>query len=118
MFPAGLPGVALLLLRLCVAGMLLPHGGLLGDVLPPMVRDILVTALALMLCVGALTPICCLFALIVQVAAIVHSEGLGATDAVIHAGVAACLVLLGPGAYSVDARLFGRRIILPRDDKF
>jgi hypothetical protein len=112
MFPAGLPGVALLLLRLCVAGMLSAHAGLLDDVLSPSVRGFLVAALALMLCIGALTPMGCLFALIVQLEAIVHLGGLGAAVGVIHAGVTTCLLLLGPGAYSVDARLFGRRIIL------
>jgi hypothetical protein len=116
MFPAGVPGTALLLLRLCVAAMLWAHAGLLDDILSPVVRNFLVAALGLMLCVGALTPICGAFALIAQLAVIVPSEGLDATDTVIHAAVAACLVLLGPGAYSLDARLFGRRIILPPND--
>jgi hypothetical protein len=117
LFPAGVPGTALLLLRLCVAAMLWAHAGLPDEILSPVVRYFLVAALGLMLCVGALTPICGAFALIAQLAAIGHSEGLDATDAVIHSGVAACLVFLGPGAYSVDARLFGRRIILrPNDD--
>jgi hypothetical protein len=32
-------------------------------------------------------------------------------------GITSALFLLGPGAYSVDCHLFGRRLILPSDSK-
>jgi hypothetical protein len=45
-------------------------------------------------------------------------HGFDAVDTIIHASTTVSLLLLGPGDYSVDARLFGRRRILPGGDKF
>ena len=67
---------------------------------------------------GVLTPyICLIFCVIEAVEMFFHG---GVTD--LHAGalflITAALGLLGPGAYSVDARLFGRRrVVLPEGDE-
>jgi hypothetical protein len=117
MFPAGVAGVALLILRLCVAGSVSLSARFLMDLAPHPVGGIVAGALALALCVGAFTPVTCALILLAHVWALTRASNL-AVDIVIHAGVTVSLLMLGPGAYSVDARLFGRRLIFPRDKSF
>jgi hypothetical protein len=117
MFPAGVAGGALLILRLCVAGTMYLPARLLGDLVPPTVSGLAAAVLALALCLGAFTPLTCALVLLFHLAALTMPSGL-ALDTVNHAGVIVSLLLLGPGAYSIDARLFGRRRVFPPDDNF
>jgi hypothetical protein len=118
MFPAGAAGAALLILRLCVAGTVLLRPHLLEGLAPPTICSLLMATSALALCLGALTPVVCVLVLLMQVCTLARLHGLDTVDTIIHASMAVSLLLLGPGDYSVDARLFGRRRILPSGDKF
>jgi hypothetical protein len=112
MFPAGPPGCGMLILRIGVAASL--HIGPSGHfgVNPNMLAF---TALALLsgsLAVGLLTPLVSLLAGIAELAMLLTA----ATSVVVAVFLgpldAAVLLLLGPGAYSLDARLFGRRVVV------
>jgi hypothetical protein len=111
MFPQGGPGIALLLLRVSVAGItvfrLWTHYGALG----PYWVLLGVVVLALALCVGVLTPIVSVLICLVAVLSIVqgHSDVLVDVSTILN-GLA--LALLGPGAYAVDAWLYGRRVVV------
>ena len=100
-FPAGAPGGALLLLRGALAAALVffVEG-------PLAIRLILGT----LLCLGLLTP------LVAPVAAIVTLVWLDRNSdpafCVLLAVHACALSMLGPGAYSLDSRLFGRRLVV------
>jgi uncharacterized membrane protein YphA (DoxX/SURF4 family) len=125
-FPAGLPGVGLLLLRVVVGAALVAHGVLC---LASSDRITLVvsvsTALLLLsggcLLIGFLTPILSLLGGL-ECLGIVWSwfpfqllspfESKLALAPVIAMSVA--IALLGPGAFSLDARLFGwKEIVIP-----
>ena len=68
--------------------------------------------LAGMLCLGIVTPVAALLCVILQTLAL-FAVGFPDSAALILAiANAASLVILGPGAYSVDARLFGPRVII------
>ena len=111
MFPTGLPGLALLLLRASVAIALLAHGYSQHQNLPVWAQaaPILVS---LVISVGYLTPI----AAIVGLAA--HGLmwwALGPDTplmAVIILLDTVALALLGPGALSIDSYRFGRRVVV------
>jgi hypothetical protein len=118
MFPAGAAGAALLILRLCAAGTLLLRPHLLEGLVPPTISSLLMATSALALCLGTFTPVTCVLVLLMQLCALTRLHGLDAVDTIIHASMIVSLLLLGPGGYSVDARLFGRRRILPSGDKF
>ncbi len=113
MFPPGLPGLALLLLRASVAIALLLDGYGHREALPAWVHAPVILV-SLVISVGYLTPIVAAAALachaLVWLAA---GADLGAAvTALVFALNALALALLGPGAYSLDARRFGRRLVV------
>jgi hypothetical protein len=112
MFPAGAPGIALLLLRLSVAAMLFidPAGRVSwpASLLLSVVSFVTATAVT----VGFLTPILALICGALKVYALI-----GTAHGIVPLIVLALLLsfavaMLGPGAYSLDAKLFGRRVVL------
>ena len=113
-FPSGWPGAALLLLRGSVALAVLLPACSQRQVLPSPVLLALIL-LSAILCAGFLTPVVAVLAAAVHLVAAVNS-GMGNEGATVVAIVdALALALLGPGAYSIDARRFGRRLVeLPR----
>jgi len=116
MFPVGLPGLALLLLRLSVASAVLaavyargqdPAGWLL----------VAAWLLALLLVVGLVTPLIAIIAVVAQLASVPALTGSLAIFIGTSVLNALALALLGPGAYSIDASRFGRRVVkLPSID--
>jgi hypothetical protein len=115
MFPTERPGVALLLMRVALAVMLMDgvagrllHLGSFWFLLAPAV-------VAVALCVGFLTPIVSALTILLEVTSWAVTGG--DIEAVHVCAVldAIALGMLGPGAYSVDARLFGRRQVILRD---
>ena len=113
-FPSGWPGVALLLLRGSVALAVLVPAYSQRQALPSLALLALIL-LSAILCAGFLTPVVAVLAAAVHLVAAL-SLGMGHEGATVVAIVdALALALLGPGAYSIDARRFGRRLVkLPR----
>ena len=108
-FPGSWPGVGLLLLRVVVGGAATIQGAVhLTHMNEPN---------ALMGIAGALAAVAGLAILCIATWAPPNTSALIDRLAVLIVVVdAAALALLGPGALSIDARLFGRReITIPRD---
>lgn len=122
MFPQGGPGVGLLLLRMAAAGMFALNLTHRFDFSSNALYWVIVSSICLIslgLIAGFLTPI---LAIIASIGAVVNLLLPGAPiDEVyiLRTLTSAALVFLGPGAYSVDARLFGLRVTVvpPRKDK-
>jgi uncharacterized membrane protein YphA (DoxX/SURF4 family) len=117
-FAEGLPGVGLLLLR-CVAGTALVLHGLatLGGVpVQSSILEILGIGGGILLLAGLWTPIAgALVAILAVWHRVARPEHLWSS--IFVATIGAALALLGPGAWSLDARLFGWKRIELRDRK-
>jgi hypothetical protein len=114
MFPTGLPGAALFLLRLSVIGMLVDsavQSSTTGNVGPW--RIVAVTLTSLLLICGAFTPVAGVLSITLEAICWPVWDGLRSFEFSLRALVMIALFLLGPGAYSVDSKMFGRRLILP-----
>jgi uncharacterized membrane protein YphA (DoxX/SURF4 family) len=125
-FPGGWPGVGLLLLRLAIGIVVLVQGeSYIGGKIESVAQTWIATvgfAAGGVLLVGLLTPVA---ALVAGLGAITIGFSLlpappasnlldSKLTVTLIAIVTAAILSLGPGAFSVDARLFGRReIIIP-----
>jgi uncharacterized membrane protein YphA (DoxX/SURF4 family) len=123
MFPGGPPGLGLLLLRASLGSTLVAYGmmWMAGERWSFDPNWLLASALIItgvMLLIGFLTPAASTAVCIGGVIGAV--QGFFANEAseifiVFVTFTAASIALLGPGAVSVDARLFGRReIVIPK----
>jgi uncharacterized membrane protein YphA (DoxX/SURF4 family) len=124
-FPGGRAGVGLLMLRTALGATVLYQSGI--DLITgsnPMLRtwivELSIAASAILLIIGLLTP--CVAAVLGVLEIVTHSFlspescSLSActSSTALAAAIAAAVVVLGPGALSVDARLFGlREVIIP-----
>src|SRR5215469_3729229 len=113
MFPSGRPGWALLLLRLCAAGMLLRNVISYPAVSIPTWEFAGFIVLAAALCFGLFTPVGCAISCLVQPLILLRGADPDPFQLTFSLCVTIALFLLGPGAFSVDSRRFGRRLILP-----
>jgi hypothetical protein len=122
-FPTGYPGLALLLLRLVAGGTASSEAWRLiavyqGTVNPSVVVASLVFVTGLALISGFMTPIASVLLAAGGILVTVDSSLLGHMT-LFESGMArlefivisAALIFLGPGALSLDARLYGRREI-------
>jgi putative oxidoreductase len=118
-FPNGWPGGALLLMRLVAAAPLLWHSiaficGFTNSSI--LALELLALACAVLLAVGFCTPLAALGEAALQAWLAVQS-GTVFGDHVILAALGISLSMLGPGAWSLDAHLFGRKRIKLNSDR-
>ena len=112
MFPTGGPGIALLLLRVALSANV-AYGVLeLRTTLDIAWVLALLATVSIALCVGLLTPITATLAACIEIVIWHFTAGTIAALHICAILVATALAMLGPGAYSLDSRLFGRRQII------
>jgi len=119
MFPRGGPGVGLLLLRVATAAMFalnITHRFNFASPTLYWAVVSLIAVISLSLCLGFLTPILAVIAGVTAVANLFLADQSGNVVYVLRILTSAALFFLGPGAYSVDAKLFGLRVtvVAPR----
>ena len=110
-FPNEWPGAGLLLLRLALGGTLLADAAMIvlnSGAAPAAILAGIQVLVGGMIIVGLWTPITATAAFMLQIGTALIAMRAMELE-LLRAAMAASLALLGPGAWSFDARLFGRR---------
>ena len=118
-FAGGWPGVGLILMRLAIATALLtaalsPTSDNPANILT--LLALLLSLAALLLVLGLYTPIVGTLVALLEVLRAVSTSA-NRSMYLLLAAVAAALAMLGPGLWSIDARLFGWKRIEPSPRK-
>jgi hypothetical protein len=108
-FPDSWAGTAILLLRLCVSAVLVLQGVRSGIHTHAALSTLTAAAwlAAALILIGLWTPIAAGVAAVTEV-----TEAPLLLTHMLVTAIAICLVLLGPGAWSIDAYLYGRKRLL------
>jgi len=114
-FAGGWPGVGLILMRLAIAAALLtavlgPESHNPANTLT--LLSLLISVAALFVVVGLYTPIVGTLVALLEVSRAVSTSS-DRSMYLLVAAVAAALAMLGPGLWSIDARMFGWKRIEP-----
>jgi uncharacterized membrane protein YphA (DoxX/SURF4 family) len=116
-FPAGMAGLGLFLLRVITA-LTLGYVGYSfqdGSVNLPRLISVLLSLIGVLMIIGFATMISGLFACALLLASFIWLHPQSNSLVAMAAGLSLVLVLVGPGAYSLDARFFGwRRVEIAR----
>lgn len=118
-FPNDWPGCGLLLLRITVAAPLLLGslsfiGGFAHHPASPLILFVQLATGGLLI-IGLCTPLSALLLVLLEIGVMPFDRDIFSDHAML-AALGASVLMLGPGAWSLDARLFGRRRIELPDD--
>jgi uncharacterized membrane protein YphA (DoxX/SURF4 family) len=118
MFPGSSAGAALLVLRMCTVGSIGTCAYVHGRFASGGWTEVTIGALIVLIGIGFVTPIACCVAVLLELFYLIQSHGTTDTWHVVNTLlVTLSLGMLGPGAFSLDARLFGRRrVIVPHTE--
>jgi hypothetical protein len=110
MFPTGLVGAALLVLRVSVAITIIINGADRWALATSSWIVVGFVLAALSLCLGLLTPYFSLLSAFLQIGVllVMGDNRFQLVTSIVGSGI---ISVLGPGAYSVDSRIFGRRVV-------
>jgi hypothetical protein len=108
-YPAGVAGAGLLLFRLSLA--LFIVAGPPASLSHPWWTVLGLSLVALFILVGFCTRVVALLCAVAGLAVLLTGETAAPISFIVQALAAAALAMIGPGAFSVDARLFGRSTI-------
>jgi len=111
MFPNGWPGRGLLILRLAAGGFFLSQGittFVPGVGLEPIMPASLIIVAAVLLLIGLWTPVGCLLAVVAE-SWLLFVGYVAPAPGVLLLSNSLALSMLGPGSWSIDATIFGRR---------
>lgn len=111
MFPRGWPGSGLLLLRL-VVGILLLHDGIAALMGTPHALSVWLQVIAagggVFLLAGLWTPVAGVLLAVTELGIVLTGTD-QLRNTILLATIGIVLAILGPGVWSIDARLFGRK---------
>ncbi len=111
MFPTGSAGIALAVLRSVVAVTVLVNARTCWPMGSSLIAQGIAVLVGLCLFLGFLTPYCAAVSCVMELALLVITDAPNKLQLGMSALTAGATVVLGPGAYSVDGRLFGRKLI-------
>ena len=106
-YPTGMVGLGFLLLRLTVATGL----GFGATLLSTVWTEVTVIAIAILLALGAFTAVIGVLGLFAAVLIAVDVGGQLGLSALLQGAVSLGISMTGAGGYSLDAQLFGRKVI-------
>jgi putative oxidoreductase len=112
-FPNSWPGLGLLILRFAT-GLTLAAVAHVADNLADtasLLSHCVVGAVALLIWIGLWTPLAAVAGVAIQIIVITFGHQFNLSS-VVFAAVGLSLAMLGPGAWSFDARLFGRKRLI------
>lgn len=107
-FAGGWPGVGLLVQRFLIGAVLLRSALLQANVTPHFATIVLLLISSLFLLIGLATPYIGILVAGTQIW-LALARAADPWAAIILSGLALSLAMIGPGAWSLDARFFGRK---------